>query len=208
MLPVEVGRILSSSRPVSRGDGLIAQLGPERSGRRGGRNGRLARAPHVERAHRLRANRRDRPLARTTTRRRFWQPWSSHEGRGSRGVGVRRSARVGPDWPVRPHPFWDASCSLPAAAAAFLARWLRGAAPALLGQPSASSGPRAVITPRSACCLAAPGAEFRRRSENGLTLRPHQLARKRIAYHIEYGIPRGGPLYANWYASSLPEDVS
>jgi len=96
---------------------------------------------HLGHVHRVRADRRDRPLARTTTRRRILPPWSSREGRGSRGVGVHRSSREGPDWPVRPHPSWDASSSLPAAAAVFFARRCRGRAPALLGQPSCSPEP-------------------------------------------------------------------
>ncbi len=172
MLSDEVGRILSVELPVSPACGLTALLVPERSDRRGGRSGRLGRAPHVEPAHRVRADRRERPLARTTTRRRFWRPWSSREGRGSRGVGVPRSAREGPDWPARPHPSWDASCSLPSAAAALFARWLRGAAPALLGQPSVPSGRRAVITPPLRLLLGrAWGRVKEAERENGLTLR-------------------------------------
>jgi hypothetical protein len=50
--------------------------------------------------------------------------------------------------------------------------------PCPAGSAERSLHRRAVIRPRSACCLAAPGAEFRRRSENQLTLRPHQLGRK------------------------------
>ena len=86
---------------------------PERSDKRGERSGRLGRAAHAERALRIRGDRRDRPLARTTTRRRAFPPWSSREGRGSRGVGVHRSFREGPDWPALPRPSVDASLSLP-----------------------------------------------------------------------------------------------
>jgi hypothetical protein len=83
-------------------------LAPERIDTRGERSGRLGRARHVERALRVRAGRRDRPLARTTTRTPAWRPWSSREGRVWRGVGVHRSCRVGPDWPALPRPSPDA----------------------------------------------------------------------------------------------------
>ncbi len=139
MLPNEVGRILSVEPPVSRVDGLIGLLAPEHSDRRGGRSARLGRGWHVERAPRAIAGRRDRPLARTTTRRRALPLWSSREDRGSRGVDVHRFVREGPDWPALPRPSVDASYYLPAASAAFLARPHRVRAPALLGQPSAHS---------------------------------------------------------------------
>src|SRR5450759_3662733 len=94
-------------------DGLIERRVPERSDRRGGRSARLGRGWHVERALLARADLRDRPLARTTTRTPAWRLWSSREGRGSRGVDVHRSFREGPDWPVPSRPF-DGSLSLPA----------------------------------------------------------------------------------------------
>ena len=81
-----------------------ALLAPGRTDRRGERSGLLGRARHVERALRVRADRRDRRLARTTTRTPAWRPWSSRESRGSRGVGVHRSDREVPDWPVLPRP--------------------------------------------------------------------------------------------------------
>ena len=177
MLSDEVGRILGIEPPVSRVDGLIALLAPERSDRRGGRSGRLGRAPHVELALRVRADRRDRLLARTTTRRQAWRPWSSREGRGSRGVGVHRSFREGPDWPALPHPS-DGSCCPPAAPAVLSST---ASGPALLPcwvSRALTRSPSLCLGPRSASCLAAPGAELRRRSENGLTLRSHQLGRK------------------------------
>jgi hypothetical protein len=137
VLSDEVGRILSVEPPVSRVDGLIALLAPERTDRRGERNVRLGRVRHVERALRAKADRRDRPLARTTTRRRALPPWSSREGRGSRGVGVHRSFREGPDWPALPRPS-DGPVVL-RRHLPFLARPHRVRAPALLGQPSAHS---------------------------------------------------------------------
>jgi hypothetical protein len=115
-------------------DGLIERRVPERSDRRGGRSARLGRGWHVERALLARADLRDRPLARTTTRRPAWRLWSSREGRGSRGVDVHRSFREGPDWPVQPRPSGDASCSSPAVAVVASCPVVRGGAPALLGQ--------------------------------------------------------------------------
>ncbi len=120
-------------------------LAPERSDRRGGRSERLGRGWHVERALLARADLRDRPLGRTTTRRRFERPWSSREGHVSRGVGVHRSFRGGPDWPVRPRPSPDSSCSYrrfrcPAAPLVV---------PALLGQ-------QAFLRSPSLSCLASP----------------------------------------------------
>jgi hypothetical protein len=184
-----VGRILSVEPPVSPACGLIALPGPERSGRRGGRSGRLGRAPRVERAHRVRADRRDRPLARTTTRRRILPPWSSREGRGSRGVGVHRSSREGPDWPVRPHPSWDASCS-----SGGMRRVLSSAASSWRSCPAGSAerslDRRAVIPSRFASCLTAPGAEIRRRSEADSTVCLGQLRWK--AFCVPFCVPFAG----------------
>jgi len=124
--------------------GVVARalLAPERTDRRGGRSGRLGRARHVERALRARADRGDRPLARTTTRTPAWLPWSSREGRGSRGVGVHRSCREGPDWPVLPRPSSDTSCpsvALPGGSTV---------APALLGS---------AVTRSPGCCSSRSG---------------------------------------------------
>ncbi len=118
---------LVSREPV----GLTLLLGPERTDTRGERNERLGHALHVERALAVRADRPDRPLARTTTRKPFERLWSSREGRGSRGVGVHRSFREEPDLPVLPRPSVDASCYL-RRSAALLARPSRiGAQPSL-----------------------------------------------------------------------------
>jgi hypothetical protein len=80
---------------------------PERIDRRGGRSGQLGRGRHAECALVVRAGRRDRPPARTTTRTQPLPPWSFREGRVWRGVGVHRSCRVGLDWPVLPRPSPD-----------------------------------------------------------------------------------------------------
>jgi len=80
---------------------------PERIDRRGERSGQLGRGRHAECAPVVRADRRDRPPARTMTRTQPLPPWSSREGRGWRGVGVHRSCRVGLDWPVLPRPCPD-----------------------------------------------------------------------------------------------------
>ena len=178
MLSDEVGRILSVEPPVSHACGLIALLAPERSDRRGGRNGRLGRAPHVERAHWVRADRRDRPLARTTTRRRALPPWSSREGRGWRGVGVHRSVHEEPDWPALLRPSRDASCCSSGGIRRVLSSTASSPHSCPAGSAEYSLDRRAAIASRSASCLAAPGAELRRRSENGLTLPPRLLARK------------------------------
>jgi hypothetical protein len=52
-------------------------------------------------------------------------------------------------------------------------------APALLGSEPLPDR-RDVARLALASCLAAPGSEIRRRCENGLTLRSHQLDRKRL----------------------------
>ena len=174
-------------QPISRVvPGLIALLVPERSDRRGGRSGRLGRDWHVERALQVRADRRGRPLARTTTRRRFSRPWLSREGRGSRGVGVHRSFREGPDWPVRPRPSLDASCSAPTATAVSYARWFEvELLPCWVSRTltrSSSCGP--VSLRRSA--RTAQWGRVRMGRENDLTLHPQRLARKHIAYDMVY----------------------
>jgi hypothetical protein len=129
--------------PLARG-AVVAHVrhGPERSDRRGGRNARLGRAPHVGRALRVRAGRRDLPLARTTTRTLAWRPWSSREGRGSREVGVHRSCREGPDWPALSRPSPDALSFLCVPSGPTVA-------PALLGQLAFLRSP-------SLSCLASP----------------------------------------------------
>jgi hypothetical protein len=177
-----VERILSVEPPISRVvNGLIAPRVPERSDRRGVRSGRLGRARHVERAPRVRAGRRDRPLARTTTRTPAWRPWSSRESRGSRGVGVHRSCREGPDWPVLSRPSGMRPCPY----RRFECPAVRRVAPALLGQ-------QAFLRSPSLSCLASPfcpsraWGRARRRRENDLTLRLQQLECKHIAYDIEY----------------------
>jgi len=160
-------------QPISRVvPGLIALLVPERSDRRGGRSGRLGRDWHVERALQVRADRRGRPLARTTTRRRFSRPWLSREGRGSRGVGVHRSFREGPDWPVRPRPSLDASCSAPTATAVSYARWFEvELLPCWVSERSLDR--RADVLPRFAVLAStAHGAEVRRRRQAGLEAMP------------------------------------
>ncbi len=80
----------------------------------------------------------------------------------------------------------------PAAFAAFLARPHRVRAPALLGQPSARSIAEPLFWSSLRLLLAAPGAEFRRRSENGPTLRPHQPATQAIVYKVVYSSHRTG----------------
>lgn len=160
-------------QPISRVvPGLIALLVPEHSDRRGARSGRLGRASHVERALRVRAGHRGRPLARTTTRRRFSRPWLSREDRVSRGVGVHRSSREGPDWPVRPRPSLDASLSfrrqppfpMPGGfEVAFLPCWVS----------ERSLDRRAVVLPRFVVLAStAHGAGVRRRREAGLEAMP------------------------------------
>ena len=115
---------------------------------------------------------RDRPLARTTTRRRFWGPWSSREGRGSRGVGVHRSFREGPDWPVQPRPSLDASCSPPTATAFSYARWFEvELLPCWVSERSLDR--RADVLPRFAVLAStAHGAGDRRHREAGLEAMP------------------------------------
>ena len=151
------------------------------SDRRGVRSGRPGHAPHVERALQVRADRRGRPPARTTTRTPVWRPWSSRESHVWRGVGVHRFCREGPDWPVLPCPSPDASLSLPAVPMPAIRR----VAPAPAGSTSVPSAAELVLS-RCASCLTAPGAEIRRRRENDLTLRPQQLECKHIAYDIVY----------------------
>jgi hypothetical protein len=158
-----------------------ALLAPERTDRRGGRSVRLGHARHVESVLRVGADRRDRPLARTTTRTQPWRPWSSRESRGSRGVGVHRSAREGPDWPVLPRPYGDVSlcsggCSRGVCAVRLLPCWV-----------SERSRVAELVLHRFATMLeAAPGAALRRHRENDLTLRSHQPDCKHIAYDIVY----------------------
>jgi hypothetical protein len=164
------------ARPDRRaGASVVARglLAPGRIGRRGERSGPLGHGSHAERALRVRADRRDPPLARTTTRRRALPPWSSREGRGSRGVGVHRSAHEGPDWPVLPRPSPDASCPSVVSPGGSSESYCPAGKRAHTRSPGCCSS-------RSASCLAAPGAELRRRSENGLTIRPHQLDRKTL----------------------------
>jgi hypothetical protein len=190
-----VERILSVEPPISRVvNGLIAPRVPERSDRRGVRSGRLGRARHVERAPRVRAGRRDRPLARTTTRTPAWRPWSSRESRGSRGVGVHRSCREGPDWPVLSRPSGMRPCPY----RRFECPAVRRVAPALLGQQAFLHSP-------SLSCLASPfcpsraWGRVRRRREKRSDPTPSTAGLQ--AYCVRYGVHVApcGPLYANSY---------
>ncbi len=139
-------------------DGLSGLRVPERIDRRVERSERLGRAPHVECALRVRAVRRGRPLARTTTRTPAWRPWSSHESRGSRGVGVHQSCREGPDWPVLPRPSLDASLNSPTATRRFLCPAVRGGAPALLVSERSLGHRTCCPAPLRRPARAAPGA--------------------------------------------------
>jgi hypothetical protein len=64
--------------------------------------------------------------------------------------------------------------------------------------------PSLCLGPRSASCLAAPGAELRRRSENQVTLRPQQPQCKRIAYDIRYGLTVRAAVLDLVHISDLP----